>query len=611
MSEPALNGYWHELAPRTRRIVRASFTWVITGLIAAVFGLLTASFTGSLGPHVAEYSTTLNHEITFDMGPLGSLIVDSPLPLQLGVDVRVEQIPEELTLPGGDTITAGPDQAVAALTADLASYTQFFASPNEAISTATRGLILDGAARAVLTWALLLTVVLLGRLAAHGVLRAAAASSWRQPGVPPIVITLLLIGVTVPVVPATQGSAGAGSVSQVLAGTPLEDARITGRLGALVDHYGKAVVEEITKNDEFYDAVAANLSSALDSDSAVTEPAGPTLAMPTVTPDGSDTPGGGAREEPSGDPDSGEGEEPGPEGEAGPEALPGAPEDVGELTTKSPEEPAMSREPIDPVTMVIVADLHCNIGMGRISGLIAERVEADMILNLGDNVIGGTSVEGFCVDSFADSFGDLPVVVANGNHDSDETADQERKRGWHVLGGEPIDVLGVRFLGDDDPTLTSLGAPTRLVADENLVERGHRLSERACAEEDAGHGIDILMMHNHRTTEEALDSGCVSYAFAGHFHRRIGPWQRGLGVQYIHTSSAGAILNKPTIGPLNGPAGVTIMTWDRANNLPIAMRVVRAMPDTSVELSPWYSWPEPPTTPVHQEWPTPADAPWP
>ena len=266
-------------------------------------------------------------------------------------------------------------------------------------------------------------------------------------------------------VPQTHGSAGAGSVSSVLAGTPLENARITGRLGALIDHYGQVVVDEIHKNDEFYDDVAANLMEKFESDSAVTEPAGPTLAMPTVAPE----------EPPAEDFQNGM-EEGGSETE-------GDTSDEGAETGVEAE--------VDPVTIVIVADLHCNVGMGRISGLIADTVEADMILDLGDDVIGGTSVEGFCIDAFAKSFGDRPVVVAGGNHDSSETADQQRAHGWHVLAGEPIEVNGIRFLGDLDPTLTSLGAPTRLVADENLPERGHRLSERACEEKEDGEPIDI------------------------------------------------------------------------------------------------------------------------
>lgn len=556
-------GAWHRLRPATRRTIRAVILFLLTGLVAAGWGVATAQHTGSVGPHTADYSVRLNNEITFDMGPLGALILDSPLPLNLGVDIHVGRIPADL-VHGDEAITGASQETLAALTADLASYTQFFTSPTEAITTATRGLAANAASRTILVWSILLTAVLLGRLAAHGVLRAAAMSAWRRPGVAPVAIALVAVGLAIAIVPATQGSAGAGRLSAVLQGTPLENARITGRLGALIDHYGQVVVDEIEKNDAFYRDVAGEIEEIFATDQALLEPAGPTLSMPTVAPD-----------------------------------LPGDP-------APGPA-PALA----DPITMVIVSDLHCNVGMGQIAGLVADRVGADLILNLGDDVIGGTAVERYCIDAYADAFGDIPVVVAGGNHDSAETAAQARDRGWHVLEGSVVEVAGVRILGDTDPTLTSLGAPTRLIAEENHVQRGHRLSRLACAEQEAGRPVDLLMMHNHNATEEALDSGCVRYAFAGHFHRRIGPWQRGLGVQYIHTSTAGAIVNEPTIGPVSGPAGITMVRWDRAQSVPEAMRVLRVMPDTSVELSPWYSWPQPPSEPVHHEWPTPEEAPWP
>lgn len=603
MTEPALPSGWGGLKPATRRIIRATVTWVVSGIIAAVFGVLTANYTGSVGPHIAQYSTTLNDEITFGMGPLGSLIIDSPLPLHLGVDIQIEQIPDELTLDSGAQISAGPDEAVAALTADLASYTQFFSDPAEAIALATKGLVSDALARTILVWSILLTVVLLGRLAAHGVLRAAAASAWRRPGVAPVTVVLGLIAIVLPIVPATQGSSGAGSVSSVLAGTPLQDARITGRLGALVDHYGQVVIDEIDKNVEFYDAVVEGVNAAFDADPAPSAPIAPPLAMPTVSPpQDPETPGG----------EEGEGASPDDAGVQGAGDPGGKQEDLSEPVsglTSTPTTEAKAAQ--DPMTIVVVSDLHCNIGMARVAGIVAERVDASLILDLGDDVIGGTSVEGFCITSFADSFAGIPVVVAPGNHDSQETADQQRKQGWHVLSGEVIEVAGLRFLGDEDPTLTSLGAPTQLVADETIPERGHRLADLACAQDDADRRVDIFMMHNPRATEEVLKRGCVDQAFAGHFHRRIGPWQRGLGVQYLHTSSAGATLNKPTIGPLNGTAGISIITWDKANREPMAMRVLRAMPDTSVELSPWYAWPELPQEPVHVDWPTPENSPWP
>src|SRR5699024_4496662 len=92
--------WWQRLQPWVRRTIRGGALWLLAGLLAAAWGLSTASHTGSVGPHTAEYSTTLNNEITFDMGPVGALIIDSPLPLNLGVDIEVGHIPDELTIEG-------------------------------------------------------------------------------------------------------------------------------------------------------------------------------------------------------------------------------------------------------------------------------------------------------------------------------------------------------------------------------------------------------------------------------------------------------------------------------------------------------------------------------
>src|SRR5690625_6401869 len=47
----------------TRRGIRAGITMVVTGLVALVIGVLSAHYTGSLGPHEAEYTVRLNDEI--------------------------------------------------------------------------------------------------------------------------------------------------------------------------------------------------------------------------------------------------------------------------------------------------------------------------------------------------------------------------------------------------------------------------------------------------------------------------------------------------------------------------------------------------------------------
>ncbi|MFV0253722.1 MAG: metallophosphoesterase, partial [Beutenbergiaceae bacterium] len=267
-------------------------------------------------------------------------------------------------------------------------------------------------------------------------------------------------------------------------------------------------------------------------------------------------------------------------------------------------------EPVDPVTMVIVSDLHCNVGMAPVIGAVVELAQADMLLNAGDTVMAGTSVEAACINAFADGVPNgIPVVVANGNHDSDTTADQEAARGWQVLRGEPIEVAGVRILGDTDPTLSSLGAPTSGQRGESVAQMGQRLGEVACGAQ-ATAGIDLMLVHNPAAATPALQAGCVPMSISGHKHRQVGPWQRGLGIEYVSASTAGAAESSPTIGPLLAPATITVMRWDRANHLPMDFRIVTLGVDHSVDLGPWQAFPPPPSEPVDLPVPEPGQAPW-
>src|SRR5690625_7223138 len=69
----------HPQTTRTRRIVRTTLALLVTGLLSAVAGALTASTDSSLGPHAAHYSVTPPHQIVVDLGPLAQGLLDSTL----------------------------------------------------------------------------------------------------------------------------------------------------------------------------------------------------------------------------------------------------------------------------------------------------------------------------------------------------------------------------------------------------------------------------------------------------------------------------------------------------------------------------------------------------
>lgn len=595
--------WWHERTTAFRRAVRTTAAVLSAGMIAVVFGVLTASFTGSLGPHVAEYSTTLNSEIRVDMGPLGALIVDSPLPLGLGANVVVKEIPVELA--------SGSLDPVEGLTADLASYSQFLANPQAAIRDAATGLVRDAVGRTVLAWTVLLCLIALARLASYGVLREAAKSAWRRPGVPAMSVGVVLALLVPMVVSATQGSGGVGRTSEVLAGTPLEDARITGRLGSLIDFYGGYVVDAIRDNEAFYAEVEANVRTAYAEDPEPLAPAGVPPMVPTIEP----TDPAEETTEPT-DPTTPTTDETTPAiDETTPTTDQTTPTDAATQDDEATQDDGATQaaaavEP-DPVTMTMVTDLHCNVGMAPVVGAVVELSESDLVLNAGDTVMGGTSVESVCVNAFADGIpGGVPVVVADGNHDSETTAQQETARDWIVLRGEPVEVAGVTILGDRDPMLTSLGAPTHPQRDETFDEMGTRLAEVACEAADSGSPVDLLLVHNPLAAQATLDSGCVPLVLNGHLHRRIGPWQHGLGIQYLSASTAGATEDTPTIGPLQNPATLTVIRWDRANDVPMDFRVILIDTDRTVSIGPWQSFPPLPQEPVDLPVPAAGEGPW-
>src|SRR5690554_2308008 len=111
--------------PRRRTVpfgTRVALVATVIYLVSVWIGLTTASAVGSLGPHRATYQITASSSGIVDLGPLGTLEVDSPLPLRLGARVTVQEVPAEVTSLEAPVSLEG-------LSADLDRYVQFFASP--------------------------------------------------------------------------------------------------------------------------------------------------------------------------------------------------------------------------------------------------------------------------------------------------------------------------------------------------------------------------------------------------------------------------------------------------------------------------------------------------
>jgi predicted MPP superfamily phosphohydrolase len=508
--------------------------WTLAGVAAALaclaFGITTAKADLSLGPHEATYAVTADDRLIADLGPLGTVVTDSPLPLTLGVRITVHEIPVDLSAVDAASFDA--------LTGDLDGYLQFFDSPQQTVRTVTWALVWDAVRR---TGAAALLVVaagfglraLLGPARRRDLARALAARTWEITGA---VLVVVLVSVTATASAGPEERA-ALPASPVFEGTALEGARITGRLAGVIDTYSGQLVETYQANEVFYAGAREKLLEAWDARVA--------------------------------------------EQEAEAEAEQGA------ASSASPEDAGY-------VTLLLVSDLHCNTGMTPLIRDIADRLGPDVMLNAGDTTINGTSVESVCVDSFASAVPDgVPFVVSDGNHDSRLTTATELANRQIVLDGDVVEVEGVRILGDRDPLETRIGGGTVIAREETPEEAGERLRDVACeAAGEPGLGgftaedrVDLLLIHQPAVGDAALESGCVPFQISGHMHTRIGPDVVGYGVRYVNASTGGATKGNTSVGPLRDSSEMTVLRFDPESRRFVDWQLVEVTPEGEASVS--------------------------
>ena len=505
--------------------------------VSLVVGVTTATTELSLGPHEARYDVTTDGGITVDVGPLGTLVMSSPLPLGLGVRVTVQEIPASVT-------SVDASSTLQSLSGDLQGYLQFFSGPQATIHDVTRALLASAARRSLTVLAVLVGLWFSGRLLL-GARRRAELAAPLAPHAHQLAVGSLVIALGLTVLTSSVGerdrSSTVGAGSPVFNGTALEGARVTGRLAGVINTYGTYVLDAYRTNQAFYAAADDAFTAAWKGRQGRIDAASHT---PTPTPS----------------PSADEAADPVPKAE-------------------------------QPIVLLLVSDLHCNVGMAPLVGKAAQLSGAKVILDAGDTTIDGTAVEQYCVTTFAEAApAGVPIVTSPGNHDSKETSAMYRSAGATVLSGEVATVEGIRILGDSDPNATRIGAGTTLVGKETSREEGSRLADVACDDTD---GVDLLLIHNPRVGDETLDRGCVPTQLSGHMHTRMGPLRTGSGVRYVSASTAGALLGEPTVGPLRNTAELTVLRFDPVKRQILDYQLIEVRTDTSASVGPRIAWPRP------------------
>lgn len=593
--------WWDARSVAFRKVTRTLVLLLLTGAVSLLVGLSTATASSPVGPHEAEWSTTLNSRLTLDLGPLGTISHASPAG-PFGVDVVIGEIPGEFSSSQVDTDSLGQ-----ALSADGSSYLTLISRPELTVQAGVYSLVADGLRRAGLIESVILCLVAAGRLATGGrlrdTIRDGLSGTWASPliGVTAVVTVIGLL------VPALRSDTVPGTRLDVLAHTPLAQARLSGRVADVVQAYGDQIVGRLESNRAFYAQVDANLAAAWQAsqevggvvdvtaasgavDTAAVREQADAVAARTGAATASPPPSPGASPGATTSPGAPTG--PGASSSAAPGASPGA-TPQGSATPALPTG-AQAVAEYGRTTAVLTTDLHCNLDMIALAGRLDALSGARLHLDDGDLTMTGSSPEQVCVDALTDTIPSGVARVATiGNHDSEATANQLRARGWTVTDGTVQSAAGLRILGDVDADRSPAGG-TYQRGSENSAQIGARLARTSCK---AGADVDVVLIHQPYTFGPLVSEGCAPLLLAGHLHQEKGMSVSRGGNTTVTQLISGAGKGGTSIGPVTQDAYLHVLSFDE-NGALRGWRAVVVHPDASVTVGAWNGVPEPGSAPV-------------
>jgi len=226
---------------------------------------------------------------------------------------------------------------------------------------------------------------------------------------------------------------------------------------------------------------------------------------------------------------------------------------------------------------LLVSDRHDNIGMDPFAAEVGKVAGAKILIDAGDDSSSGQSWEVFSINSLAQHFRDFKVVAVAGNHDAGgHIEDAMRKNKFTVLDSKPVEVEGIRFLGDSDPTRTGLGSADT-AGDETTAEQSKRLADVACEQPDDKR-ISTFVVHDPASFQDTANRGCASLLLSGHLHRQVGPDTKTVEgrpvTTYTNGTTGGAAYAFALGYTLRRPGEVTLITY--RDGQPVGLQTVTA-----------------------------------
>jgi len=226
---------------------------------------------------------------------------------------------------------------------------------------------------------------------------------------------------------------------------------------------------------------------------------------------------------------------------------------------------------------LLVSDRHDNIGIDSFAAEVGKVAGAKLLIDAGDDSSSGQSWEVFTINSLREHFKGLKVVAVAGNHDAGGHIEAEmRKSGFTVLDSKPVEVEGIRFLGDSDPTKTGLGSADT-PGDETTSEQSTRLADIAC-DQPEDKRISTFVVHDPTSFGDTAARGCATLLLSGHLHHQVGPEHKvvdGRAVTTYTNGTTGGAAYAFALGyTLRRPGEVTLITYQKG--LPIGLQTVTA-----------------------------------
>ncbi|MCD9155370.1 metallophosphoesterase family protein [Aeromicrobium duanguangcaii] len=244
-------------------------------------------------------------------------------------------------------------------------------------------------------------------------------------------------------------------------------------------------------------------------------------------------------------------------------------------------------------TALVVTDRHNNVGMDPVAREVADAANASFVIDLGDDTSNGASWEAFSIKSLRQTFADLPIVAVAGNHDTgDHVLDEMERRDFIVLDGEPVEVEGVRMLGESDPRSSGLTAGYNGNEDDNIAairDQNTALAETACEDGD----VSLLLTHSAASAKAAVAQGCVDLAISGHLHRQEGPVStegpNGTSTRLTIGSTGGAVYAFALGTKLRRDAQVAVLTFE--DSRVVGLQVVTFKPGGVIDVGDYTTLP--------------------